>query len=61
METKTKPFDCVEMKRAAQQALLCEFEARRAEFPTLAEFLEAKAKESNWVTAVWDKFAPRQP
>ena len=56
-----KSFDCVAMKRKGQEALLAEFETRRKEFATLTEFLEAKAKESEWVAVVWDKFGGRQP
>ena len=52
----SEAFDCVEMKRQSQEALLAEFESRRAEFATLSEFLQAKAKESDWVSAVWDRF-----
>ena len=59
MQAKTKTFDCVEMKRKAQQALLAEFKSRRGEFATLTDFLNAKAKESDWVSAIWDRFSPK--
>ncbi len=31
MGTKTKTFDCVEFKRRAQERLMAEYEARKAE------------------------------
>ncbi len=60
MKAKTKTFDCVEMKRKSQEALLKEFEARRDEFASLCEFIEAKANESKWVTETWNKFGSGQ-
>ena len=59
METRTKTFDCVEMKRKSQEALLGEYQARRSEFDSLTAFLEAKAKESEWVSALWEKFGAK--
>ena len=56
MKTKTKAFDCVEMKRKAQEELLAEFERRREEFATLTEFLDAKLNESERGSAIWAKF-----
>ena len=53
---KTKTFDCVEMKRQAQEELLAEFERRREEFATLTEFLDAKLNESERGAAIWAKF-----
>ena len=55
MATKSKTFDCVEMKRKAQEALLGEFASRRAEFTTLTDFLNAKVAESDWASAIWAK------
>ena len=49
---KTKTFDCVEMKRQAQQRLQEEYESRKDEFPSYSAFLEATAKESAWVQSV---------
>jgi len=57
MKAKTKTFDCVQMKRQAQEALLAEYRARQNEFDSLTTFLEAKAKESEWVSALWERFA----
>jgi hypothetical protein len=57
MATKSKTFDCVEMKRQAQEALLREFHSRRQEFSTLADFLNAKVRESRQASAIWTKFS----
>jgi hypothetical protein len=46
MPTDIKRFDCVEMKRRAQEKLQAEFAQRRAEFASYVDFLNAKAKES---------------
>ena len=60
MKSRTKTFDCVEAKRKAQEALLREFESRRDEFANISQFIEAKAKESPWVTEMWNKFGGQQ-
>jgi hypothetical protein len=52
MAPKPKSFDCLEMKRQAQEQLLAEYEARKGEFPAYWQFLEAKARESEF----WGKF-----
>ncbi len=49
MATRTKTFDCVEMKRQAQKKLRDEYESRKAEFDSYYDFLDAKAEESEWV------------
>lgn len=49
---RTKTFDCVEMKRRAQEKLLAEYEARRDEFPSLSAFLNAPADEPEWIKAL---------
>jgi hypothetical protein len=46
MGKKAKRFDCVEMKRQAQEKLRAEYEQRRSEFGSYVEFLNAKAEES---------------
>ena len=57
MTTKRKTFDCVEMKRQSQEVLLREFRSRRQEFDSLAEFLNAKVRESEPAAAIWGKFS----
>jgi len=46
MATKTKTFDCVQMKRRAQEKLRAEYEARKSEFSSVVDFLNAKADTS---------------
>ncbi len=43
MARRPKRFDCVEMKRRAQEQLLAEYEARKGEFGAYWQFIEAKA------------------
>jgi hypothetical protein len=57
MLTKNKTFDCVEMKRNAQEQLHVEYEARRTEFPSYFAFLETKATESPWQREFWARVA----
>lgn len=45
MATKTKAFDCVQMKRRAQSRLLAEYEQRKDEFASYAEFITSKARQ----------------
>jgi hypothetical protein len=49
MTTTTKTFDCVEMKRRVQEELRAEYESRKGEFASYADFLRAKADQSPWV------------
>jgi hypothetical protein len=46
MTPKTKTFDCVEMKRRVQEKLLAEYQARRSEFESYSQFIEAKSRSS---------------
>ena len=55
MTGKTKTFDCVEMKRRAQEKLLAEYESRRDEFDSYAHFIEAKSRASAWQQDFWAK------
>ena len=55
MAKKHKAFDCVEMKRKAQEEILAEWEARKHEFPSYGEFLEAGIKQSEWGRRVWEE------
>ena len=56
MVDKTKKFDCVEMKREAQERLMAEYERRKEEFSDFGEFLEKKAQESAWQRSMLEKF-----
>jgi len=60
MKTKTKPFDCVEMKHAAQQELRAEYASRRDEFDSYFAFLEAKSRESEWQRDFWARIDAAQ-
>jgi hypothetical protein len=53
MAMKAKTFDCVSMKNKAQEEIAAEWEARKDEFASYAEFLEATVKESEWGRQVW--------
>jgi len=55
MKTKTKTFDCVEMKHKAQQKLRAEYISRKDEFDSYSAFLEAKSRESEWQRDLWAK------
>jgi len=55
MKTKTKTFDCVEMKHEAQKKLRAEYNARKDEFDSYPAFLEAKSRESDWQRDFWAK------
>ena len=57
MATRTKTFDCVEMKRQAQRKLRAEYESRKDEFDTYYDFLAAKADESELTKAIRAKIA----
>jgi hypothetical protein len=55
MATKPKTFDCVEMKRRAQEEILAEWESRKHEFSSYGAFLEATVQESEWARRTWER------
>jgi hypothetical protein len=55
MTTKTKTFDCIEMKRRVQEDLRSEYEKRKKEFASYEDFLNAKADQSSWVRQVRER------
>jgi hypothetical protein len=57
MNNKPKDFNCVEAKRQAQEALEKEFEARRGEFASFSDFLNAKVMESEETLEIWRRFS----
>ena len=63
MGTRAKAFDCVAFKRRSQERLMAEYEARKDEFSSEIEFLNAKAAESEIAKAVREKIEPasREP
>ncbi len=60
MATKTKTFDCVEMKNRIQAERIAEYESRKDEFPSFLDFVRAKSRESEWVQQVGKKFGWRE-
>jgi len=48
MAVKTKTFDCVDMKNRVQKKLEKEYERRKGEFTSYADFIEKKAVTSDW-------------
>ena len=46
MVTKTKTFDCVEMKNRIQAQRLAEYEAHKGEFGSYIDFVNARVKKS---------------
>ena len=48
MTTKTKTFDCVEMKHHIQRNLMNEYHSRKNEFNSYADFLIASIHENDW-------------
>ena len=55
MATKTKTFDCVEMKNRIQAQRLAEYEARKGEFASYIDFVNARVKRS----PVWKALAKK--
>ena len=55
MMSRTKTFDCVEMKNRIQRELRQEYETRKTEFASYAEFLNATADESEEIRAFREK------
>ena len=49
MRTTLNRFDCLEMKERVQRELRLEYEARRAEFSSYADFINATADESGQI------------
>jgi len=50
--TKTKSFDCVEMKNRIQAERLVEYEKRKGEFASYVDFINARVKDSELAKAV---------
>jgi hypothetical protein len=46
MSKKPKTFDCVEMKNRIQAELWAEYQARRHEFASYLDFINARVKDS---------------
>jgi hypothetical protein len=57
MGTKTKTFDCVEMKYEAQRRLRAEYEARRSEFASYVDFINRTIDEHPWERDLWARIS----
>ena len=55
MTTKTKKFDCVEMKNRIQAEILAEY-AAQSQNVSFVEFLHSVAKQSQFTAKMRDKF-----
>lgn len=51
--TRTKSFDCVAMKNRIQAKLMEEYQARKGEFGSYADFIAASANEHEWCRKQW--------
>ena len=54
---KNKSFDCVDMKNRIQAELRREYEARKTEFASYADFINASVNESPEIRAFLGKHA----
>jgi len=55
MATKQKTFDCVEMKRQAQEDILADWELHKNEYSSYSDYLEASLQESEWTRKTWER------
>ena len=55
MQTKTKTFDCVEMKNRIQAERMAEYESRKDEFPTYLDFINSRVKDSELMKVLMQK------
>ena len=46
MATKTKTFDCVEMKNRIQAKRLAEYEAHKGDFDSYIDFVNSRVRQS---------------
>lgn len=57
---KDKTFDCVEMKNRIQAERLAEYEARKGEFASYLDFINARVKESHLAEVICQKAQARR-
>lgn len=48
MTNRKKTFDCVAMKNRIQAGLMQEYQARKGEFSSYADFIAASVREHEW-------------
>ena len=58
---RTKTFDCVEMKRQAQERLMKEYETRKGEFESYVDFINSTANSDPLVLAFRKKHGSMTP
>jgi len=56
MGTRTKTFDCVEMKNRIQAERWAEYQERRDEFESYIDFIQWRARQSPWIREMERKF-----
>ena len=56
MLTRTKTFDCVEMKNRIQAERLAEYESRSVSSASYLDFINARVKDSQLMKVVQEKF-----
>ena len=63
MTTKTKTFDCVTMKNRIQAKLMEEYETRKGEFDSYADFIATSVREHDWCRKQLERITrtPAQP
>jgi hypothetical protein len=57
MATRTKTFDCVEMKNRIQAEIMAEYMAHQHEFASFLDFVNARTKDSELLRIVREKAA----
>lgn len=60
MSTKTKTFDCVEMKNRIQAELYAEYQSRKSEFGSYLDFVNARVKDSELMKAMRQKMQDQE-
>ena len=59
-KTKTKAFDCVEMKNRIQAQMFEQYCARKSEFASFRDFAVAQAEASDWARQMRERFRGQQ-
>lgn len=49
MATKTKAFDCVDMKNRIQDERMAQYQAAKGQYASFEDFITARAQKSDWV------------
>jgi hypothetical protein len=54
-KSKKKEFDCIEMKSDIQAQMQSEYEKRKVEFNSFADYVNAQCDESAWAKSIVEK------